>query len=130
LTANLLSPSWVLVIDPDSNRLKVAKDLGADHTSEPATALQTVRELTNGQGCDTVIEAVGIPETFVQCQDIVATGGVIANIGVHGSKADLHLEKLWAANICESNAAVRKTMRSRLQQLLLVWSIQRPLQLF
>jgi hypothetical protein len=33
------------------------------------------------------------------CQDIVAPGGVIPNIGVHGTKVDLHLERLWSSNI-------------------------------
>jgi alcohol dehydrogenase len=29
----------------------------------------------------------------------VAPGGIIANIGVHGVKVDLHLERLWDRNI-------------------------------
>ena len=49
-------------------------------------------ELTGGRGVDTAIEAVGIPATFELCEQIVAPGGVIANIGVHGTKVDLHLE--------------------------------------
>ena len=56
-------------------------------------------KLTKNCGVDTAIEAVGIPATFEMCQEIVAVGGVIANIGVHGAKADLHLEKLWDRNI-------------------------------
>ena len=56
-------------------------------------------EITHGRGVDAAIEAVGIPATFVLCEDIVTAGGVIANIGVHGVKADLHLEKLWSHNI-------------------------------
>ena len=55
--------------------------------------------MTGGRGVDTAIEAVGIPATFELCQEIVAPGGVIANVGVHGAKADLHLEKLWSQNI-------------------------------
>ena len=58
-----------------------------------------VRTLTGGRGVDTAIEAVGIPATFSLCQDLVAAGGVIANIGVHGEKVDLHLERLWSHNI-------------------------------
>jgi alcohol dehydrogenase len=54
---------------------------------------------TNGQGVDTAIEAVGIPATFELCQEIVAVGGTIANVGVHGTKVDLHLEQLWSRNI-------------------------------
>ena len=55
--------------------------------------------MTDGRGVDTAIEAVGVPASFVTCEDIVAPGGIIANIGVHGVKADLHLEKLWDRNI-------------------------------
>jgi len=99
LAAQLYSPSWVLMIDHDQNRLKVAHQFGAQHFCEPEQAENIVKKLTDGKGVDTVIEAVGIPATFEQCQNLVAPGGVIANIGVHGVKADLHLEKLWAANI-------------------------------
>jgi alcohol dehydrogenase len=55
--------------------------------------------MTNGRGVDTAIEAVGIPVTFELCQEIIAPGGTIANIGVHGKKVDLHLESLWDRNI-------------------------------
>ena len=55
--------------------------------------------LTAQRGVDTAIEAVGIPETFELCQQLVAAGGHIANIGVHGRKVDLHLESLWDRNI-------------------------------
>ena len=56
-------------------------------------------KMTGGRGVDTAIEAVGIPATFELCEEIVAPGGTIANIGVHGTKVDLHLESLWDRNI-------------------------------
>src|SRR6201998_4719977 len=55
--------------------------------------------MTGGRGVDAAIEAVGVPATFVMCEDIIAPGGTIANVGVHGLKADLHLERLWSQNI-------------------------------
>jgi alcohol dehydrogenase len=55
--------------------------------------------VTGGHGVDAAIEAVGVPATFQLCQDIVAPGGVIANVGVHGKAVDLHLERLWSLNI-------------------------------
>jgi alcohol dehydrogenase len=61
--------------------------------------------LTDGQGYDTVVEAVGIPATFEMCQELIAPGGAIANVGVHGKKVDLHLEKLWDRNISKSSVA-------------------------
>jgi alcohol dehydrogenase len=102
ITSQLYSPSTIIVIDTDANRLKVAKTMGASHTIDPSDgkAEEAVRALTDGKGCDAVIEAVGVPAAFDLCQKLVAPGGVIANVGVHGTKVDLHLEDLWSKNIC------------------------------
>jgi alcohol dehydrogenase len=101
LTARLYSPATIIVIDPDQNRLKVARCLGATETicASGGDASERVLRLTGGRGVDAAIEAVGIPDSFLICEDIVAPGGCIANIGVHGAKVDLHLERLWARNI-------------------------------
>ncbi len=101
LTAQFYSPAEIIMIDLDDNRLGIASQFGATHTvnSSDAKAVDAVKALTGGRGADAVIEAVGIPATFHLCQDLVAPGGVIANIGVHGTKVDLHLEKLWSHNV-------------------------------
>ncbi|MFC7782043.1 zinc-dependent alcohol dehydrogenase family protein [Legionella taurinensis] len=101
LTAKLYSPAEIILIDMDEHRLDVAKQLGATHTlnSQSDNIIEKVMELTEGIGVDTAIEAVGIPQTFELCEALVAPGGIIANIGVHGVKADLHLETLWSHNI-------------------------------
>lgn len=101
LTAQFYSPSQIIMIDPDNHRLEIAKRLGATTiiNNKNTNAVNTIMDLTQNRGVDTVIEAVGIPETFVLCEDIVAAGGTIANIGVHGVKVDLHLERLWSHNI-------------------------------
>ena len=101
LTAQFYSPAEIVSIDLDANRLAVATRFGATHTidSGDGNAAAKLMALTGGRGADTVIEAVGIPATFLLCQDIVAPGGTIANIGVHGVKVDLHLERLWSHNI-------------------------------
>lgn len=102
ITAQLYSPSVIVMIDQDRNRLENAKKLGAHHTIDPrdGETEKIAKSITDGKGFDTVIEAVGIPTTFELCQELVAPGGIIANVGVHGTKVDLHLEKLWAQNIC------------------------------
>jgi alcohol dehydrogenase len=101
LTAQFYSPAEIIMIDLDENRLEVAKRFGSTATinSGDGKAVAAVMKLTKDRGVDTAIEAVGIAATFVMCQEIIAPGGVIANIGVHGAKADLHLEKLWDRNI-------------------------------
>ncbi|MDM0115976.1 zinc-dependent alcohol dehydrogenase family protein [Variovorax sp. J22R133] len=101
LTAQFYAPAEIIMIDLDDNRLAVSKRFGATATVNSAAgdAAQQVMELTGGRGVDTAIEAVGIPATFTLCEDIVAAGGTIANVGVHGCKVDLHLEKLWSHNV-------------------------------
>jgi alcohol dehydrogenase len=101
LTAQFYSPALIVVVDIDDNRLSVATRFGATNTvnSSDGRAAETIMALTDGRGVDTAIEAVGIPATFELCEDIVGPGGTIANVGVHGQKVDLHLERLWSRNI-------------------------------
>ena len=101
LTAQFYSPAAIFMIDLDDKRLAVAKEFGATTliNSSDGRAAQRVLDLTEGAGVDVVIEAVGIPATFNICQAIVAAGGRIANVGVHGKPVELHLEKLWDRNI-------------------------------
>jgi alcohol dehydrogenase len=101
LTAQFYAPAEIIMIDLDANRLAAAKRLGATATvnARDGSAAATVMKMTGGRGVDTAIEAVGVPASFITCEDIAAPGGVIANIGVHGVKVDLHLERLWSQNI-------------------------------
>ena len=101
LTAQFYAPARIIMVDLDDNRLAVAKRFGATDivNSSKGKAAAAILELTGGRGADSVIEAVGIPATFELCEEIVAPGGVIANVGVHGTQAALHLERLWDRNI-------------------------------
>jgi len=101
LTAQFYSPAEIIMIDLDANRLEMAKRFGATSAinSTDGNAAETVIKMTGGRGVDTAIEAVGIPATFELCEQIVAPGGIIANIGVHGHPVSLHLERLWDRNM-------------------------------
>jgi len=100
-TAQFYSPAAIFMIDLDDKRLAVAKQLGATTliNSADGHAAHHVMEMTEGAGVDVAIEAVGIPATFNICQAIVASGGRIANVGVHGKPVEMHMEKLWDRNI-------------------------------
>jgi alcohol dehydrogenase len=123
LTAQFYAPAAIIMIDLDDNRLDVARRFGATHAinSADSKAADKVKALTEGRGVDTAIEAVGVPATFLICQDVVAPGGVIANVGVHGIKVDLHLERLWSQNVAittrlvdtVSTPMLLKTVQSR-----------------
>ena len=101
LTTQLYSPAKIVMIDLDGNRLEVARTLGTTVVvnSSDGKAAEHIMALTNDAGVDVAIEAVGIPATFDICQSIIAPGGRIANVGVHGKPVELHLERLWSFNI-------------------------------
>jgi alcohol dehydrogenase len=101
LTARFYTPSHIIMIDIDDNRLGVAKQFGATYciNSRKEDAVKRIFELTGNTGVDVAVEAVGLPVTFELCESIIAPGGRIANVGVHGKPVSLHLEKLWAQNI-------------------------------
>lgn len=96
------------MVDLDNYRLEVAKRLGATYliNDSDKSAVGTILEMTHQKGVDVAIEAVGTPEAFDTCQAIIASGGHIANIGVHGKSVTLHLEKLWNKNVTLTTALV------------------------
>jgi alcohol dehydrogenase len=100
------SPPWHAIdalrgVDLDDNRLQLSTRFGATVgiNNNDSKAVDRIMKMTDGRGVDTAIEAVGVPSTLITCEDIVARGGVIANIGVHGVKAHSHLKRLWNRNI-------------------------------
>jgi alcohol dehydrogenase len=99
--ARLFSPSHVVAIDLTDSRLDAAKQFGADVTvnNSREDALGAVHELTGGLGADVSIEAVGLPAAFELAAQLARPGGHIANIGVHGEPATLHLEDLWTRDV-------------------------------
>ncbi|MGH3436025.1 MAG: zinc-dependent alcohol dehydrogenase family protein [Sciscionella sp.] len=101
MTAGLHGASRVVAIDLADSRLEHATRFGAGYTinSGVEDVEKRLAELTDGLGVDVAIEAVGVPETFETCTRIVRPGGVVANIGVHGAAATLHLEDLWIKNV-------------------------------
>jgi len=107
ITAQFYTPSEIIMVDIDDNRLNVAKTFGATQTinSSKENAFEKIMSLT-GKGVDVAIEAVGVPETFELCESIIAPGGRIANVGVHGKSVNLHLETLWSKNITISTRLV------------------------
>jgi alcohol dehydrogenase len=100
MSSRLFSPSHVIAIDKADSRLEAAKQFGADIVvnNDREDPVEIVRSITGGLGADVAIEAVGIPETFELSTRLIRPGGRVANIGVHGEPAMLHLEELWIKN--------------------------------
>ena len=101
MTARLRTPAKIIAIDLADARLARALEFGADEVinNGDEDAVARVMELTGGRGVDTAVEAVGVPETFELCTELIRAGGRVANVGVHGCSATLHLETLWIRNV-------------------------------
>lgn len=120
MTAKLYTPARIVVIDLADSRLEKAQEFGADLTINNGRedALALVNELTHGLGADVVVEAVGLPETFELCTELVRPGGHVANVGVHGHPATLHLETLWTKDLTITTGLVDTFSTPRLLQLI------------
>ncbi len=107
VTARLFSPRRIVAVDLAPSRLEAAARLGADaHVLAGDEPGRLVDDLTDGHGADVAIEAVGVPETFELCTRMVRPGGHVANVGVHGRPATLHLEELWIRNLTVTTGLV------------------------
>lgn len=109
LTAQFYSPAKLIMVDLSESRLEAAKRFGATDTicsGDLEVIAQKVNELTDGRGVDVAIECVGYPATFDICQKIVAIGGHVSNVGVHGKPVTLDLQDLWIKNITMSTGLV------------------------
>ena len=120
MTARLRTPAKIIAIDLADARLARALDFGADVVINNGVEdpIARVLELTGGRGVDTAIEAVGVPETFELCTELIRAGGRVANVGVHGCAATLHLEKLWIRNVLITTGLVDTFTTPRLLQLI------------
>jgi alcohol dehydrogenase len=110
-TAGLYGAATVIAVDVSESRLKRATGFGADETinGERQDVLERVMELTGGLGAHVAIEAVGIPATFDLCTRVVRPGGHVANVGVHGTSVELHLQDLWIKNLTITTGLVNGT---------------------
>ena len=120
MTAKLYTPGRIVALDVADARLEHALAFGADIVvnNGETDPVAEIMELTNGLGVDVAIEAVGIPETFELCAEIVRPGGHVANVGVHGAPATLHLEKLWIKDVTITTGLVDTSTTPRLLELI------------
>lgn len=111
-TASLSGAATVIAVDRAESRLAHARRFGADAVLNPArndVEAEIARLTPDGLGADVAIEAVGIPDTFDLCTRTARPGGIVANVGVHGTPTTLHLEQLWIKNFTITTGLVDGT---------------------
>jgi alcohol dehydrogenase len=100
LTAQLVAPRAVIVVDPLADRRKLAETLGATATLDPTSddVAAAVAELTAG-GADGVVEAAGRADTVVQATQLVRVGGAVAVVGIPPGPVELPIADLLMRNV-------------------------------
>jgi alcohol dehydrogenase len=126
-TSKLFSPARIIVVDKADARRKAALERGADMALSPDDdVVGAVKEWTGGLGAEVAIEAVGVPATFELCTRVVRPGGTVANVGVHGAPATLHLEDLWIKNVTITTGLVDTMTTPRLLAMLAAGRLEMP----
>ena len=125
-TCKLFSPARIIAVDLVDARQKAALEHGADIAVGPEEALAVVREVTGGLGAHVAIEAVGVPATFELCTQVIRPGGRVANVGVHGAPASLHLEDLWIKDVTITTGLVDTYSTPRLLAMLAAGRLEMP----
>jgi alcohol dehydrogenase len=120
LTAKLYTPSRIIALDLADARLDRALEFGASDivNNGREDPIEAIGVLTNGRGVDVAMEAVGVPQTFELCTELIRPGGRVANIGVHGHAAALHLERLWIRDVTVTTGLVDTTTTPTLLRLI------------
>lgn len=109
--ARLLGAGLVIAVDTVPKRLELAKQVGADVVIDfkQTDAVAEIMRLTNCEGVDAAIEALGSQITFENCVKVTRPGGVISNIGYHGEGEYLMIPRAeWGVGMAD------KTIRTGL----------------
>ncbi len=94
--ARLAGARRIIAVDIDDRKLEWAKDFGATHTvnSRQTDPVEAIRSLTDGNGADIVIDAVGRPETYQQAFYARDLAGTVVLVGVPSPEMRLDLPLL------------------------------------
>jgi S-(hydroxymethyl)mycothiol dehydrogenase len=96
LGARLAGARTIVAVDVDDRKLEWARQFGATHVinSRETDPVEKIRELTEGNGADVVIEAIGRPETYVQAFYARDLAGTVVLVGVPTPDMKLELPLL------------------------------------
>ena len=91
--ARLAGAAKVIAVDLDARKLDLAREFGATHTvlASEVDPVEAIQELTNGNGADVCIEAVGNPKVFEQAFYARDLAGTLVQVGVPSPEMRLEL---------------------------------------
>ncbi|MFP3872122.1 MAG: NAD(P)-dependent alcohol dehydrogenase [Candidatus Natronoplasma sp.] len=102
--AQLQGAGTIIAVESVEKRKKLAKKYGADEIVDftEVNTVEKIMELTDGDGVDSAIEALGMNETFKQCIEVTKAGGTVSNIGYHGEGEYIQIPREgWGVGMSE-----------------------------
>lgn len=121
--AALQGAGRIIAVETVPNRQELAREYGADEIVdfEDGNPVEQIMDLTDDEGVDAAIEALGRSETFEQCVKVTKPGGTISNCGYHGEGEYVNIPREeWGVGMAEKDikTGLCPGGRLRLQRLL------------
>ncbi|WP_440988400.1 NAD(P)-dependent alcohol dehydrogenase [Haloarchaeobius baliensis] len=121
--AALQGAGRVIAVESVPKRQELAKEYGADEIVDysEVDTVEAIMELTDGEGVDAAIEALGANATFRDCVEVTKPGGVVSNVGYHGEGETVDIPReAWGVGMAEKDIVTSLCPggRLRLQRLL------------
>lgn len=128
--AKLRGAALIIGVEAVPRRQELARTYGADEIVDfsKEDVVQRILDLTDGQGVDTAIEALGADSTFQNAIKVTKAGGTISNIGYHGQGEFVHIPRIeWGVGMAEKTITTGLCPggRLRMQRLLRVLEMKR-----
>ncbi|MCU4800894.1 NAD(P)-dependent alcohol dehydrogenase [Halobacteria archaeon HArc-gm2] len=104
--AALQGAGEIIAVETMDNRKQLAREYGADQVVDFADVdpVEAIMDLTDGEGVDAAIEALGADETLQDCIEVTKPGGTISNVGYHGEGEFRHIPRVeWGVGMAEKD---------------------------
>ncbi|WP_302081085.1 NAD(P)-dependent alcohol dehydrogenase [Salinibaculum rarum] len=102
--ARLQGAGEVIAVETVEKRQELAREFGADHIVDFAESdpVEEIMALTDGNGVDAAIEALGSDQTLQDCIKVAKPGGTVSNVGYHGGDEFRHIPREeWGVGMAE-----------------------------
>jgi isopropanol dehydrogenase (NADP+) len=104
--ARLQGAGYIIAVENVPRRQELARHYGADEVVDftQVDPVERILELTDGEGVDASIEALGASKVMQQCVKVTKPGGRISNAGYHGDGEFVEIPRVeWGVGMAEKD---------------------------
>jgi isopropanol dehydrogenase (NADP+) len=106
--AKMRGAGLIIGVESVPKRQEMARAFGADEIVDftKADVVDSIMDLTDGEGVDTAIEALGADTTFQTAIKVTKPGGTVSNIGYFGEGEFVHIPRVeWGVGMADKTIA-------------------------